>query len=246
VTTTGTPTQLMLPGQAAAPEGPVDLVGMWVMHHAFRRDLAAFADAVAATPVQDRATWRALEARWGRFADVLHHHHSAEDAGLWPGLRERAGVAGAATLDAMQADHEAIDPLMKACALGFAALAAGAGADARAALVVRISAAREALLRHLAAEESQAMPMVQAHLTRADWERMEAEHFKPAYPPREIPWTLSWAMHGLPAAARRRLAGSAGPVLLLVWKLVLRRTFERGERRAFRYRTAGPCATNVE
>jgi hypothetical protein len=37
--------QLMLPGQAAAPEGPVQAMPMYLMHHAFRRDLAAFAAA---------------------------------------------------------------------------------------------------------------------------------------------------------------------------------------------------------
>ena len=111
---TATHTQLVLPGQAAAPEGPVDMAGMWVMHHAFRRDLAAFAEAVPATPVHDRATWQALEARWGRFAEVLHHHHSGEDAGLWPLLGARAGLAERATLDAMEADHETIDPLLSA------------------------------------------------------------------------------------------------------------------------------------
>jgi hypothetical protein len=31
------------PDQAAAPEGPVDMIMMYVLHHAFRCDLAAFA-----------------------------------------------------------------------------------------------------------------------------------------------------------------------------------------------------------
>ncbi len=36
------PRQLRLPGQVAAPEGPIDMVTMYVMRHAFRRDLDAF------------------------------------------------------------------------------------------------------------------------------------------------------------------------------------------------------------
>ena len=51
------PRQLRLPGQAAAPEGPLDMQMMYLMHHAFRRDLDAFADAVKGTPVRDRRTW---------------------------------------------------------------------------------------------------------------------------------------------------------------------------------------------
>jgi hypothetical protein len=89
--------QLFLPGQAAAPEGPVQAMPMYLMHHAFRRDLAAFAAAVPATPVEDRATWRRLQQRWEWFATVLHKHHSGEDAGLWPMLLDRVDAAGGAT-----------------------------------------------------------------------------------------------------------------------------------------------------
>src|SRR3954451_11567507 len=71
--------QLMLPGQAAAPEGPVDATAMYVMHHAFRRDLAAFAAAVPVTPVDDRATWRRLRQRWELFATGLPQHPSGGD-----------------------------------------------------------------------------------------------------------------------------------------------------------------------
>lgn len=39
------PVPLMLPGQAAAPEGPADLTMMYVLHHAFRRDLDDFVEA---------------------------------------------------------------------------------------------------------------------------------------------------------------------------------------------------------
>ena len=44
------PEQLRFPGQAAAHPGPADMTLMYVMHHAFRRDLAAFAAAATATP----------------------------------------------------------------------------------------------------------------------------------------------------------------------------------------------------
>ena len=89
--------QVLLPGQAAAPEGPVDMIMMYVMHHAFRRDLAAFAARVPTVAVDDAVTWRALAQRWTDFASVLHKHHSGEDAGLWPLLLERVDAAGDAT-----------------------------------------------------------------------------------------------------------------------------------------------------
>src|SRR6185436_3109293 len=82
-TPTAHPVPVTLPGQAASPPGPVDLATMYLMHHAFRRDLTAFARAALRTPASDRDAWRALRERWGLFSFVLHHHHEGEDAGLW-------------------------------------------------------------------------------------------------------------------------------------------------------------------
>jgi hypothetical protein len=146
-----TTTQICLPGQCGVQDGPVDLTVMYAMHHAFRRDLAALARAVPATPVEDRTTWSALERRWTRFAEVLHHHHTGEDSGLWPLLLERVTTAGdlaaRGTLEVMEAEHELIDPLLEACAAGFTRMAAGGTADERAALTVRTAAARDSLGR---------------------------------------------------------------------------------------------------
>ena len=55
--------QICLPGQAHVAEGPHDQTGMYLMHHAFRRDLAAFEDAVRRTPLHDDGTWRLLRRR---------------------------------------------------------------------------------------------------------------------------------------------------------------------------------------
>ena len=84
------PRQVTFPGQAAAPEGPVDMFMMYTMHHAFRRDLRDFATAVPKTPVDDRPRWQALQRRWELFATALHRHHTGEDEALWPLLLERA------------------------------------------------------------------------------------------------------------------------------------------------------------
>ena len=83
------PRQICLPGQTHVAEGPHDQTGMYVMHHAFRRDLDRFQTAVRTTPVEERDTWHALAARWERFAEVLHHHHTVEDEHIWPVMERR-------------------------------------------------------------------------------------------------------------------------------------------------------------
>ena len=227
--TTSARTQLLLPGQAAAPEGPIDLAAMYVMHRAFRRDVEAFATAVTATPVDDRQRWARLSRRFRLFADVLHKHHHGEDVGLWPLLRERG--ADPEVLDAMQAEHSHIDPLLASCSGDLAALARGAGEETRRRLTGCTSQLRDLLAAHLGHEERDGMALVQEHLSPADWRRLDREVFAKEYGPRDIPAVLAWVMSGLPDEAARRMPG-ANPVMLAVGRLLVRR-FERAEARTF-------------
>ena len=230
----GWPTQLRLPGQAAAPDGPVDMQMMYVMHHAFRRDLAKFAAAAQHTPVEERATWRLLAARWAIFAEVLHHHHSGEDAGLWPWLLEHGTEEDRSTLEAMEAEHAEIDPMLAACAQGLERLADHADEDARAALAVRLVATRDGLARHLAHEETDALTILQRLMTQEEWLALDEEHFKEKMTPRFVMAVVPWAAYGLPRDVLDRVFAQTGFGFKLVW-LATRRRFAAREARTFRY-----------
>jgi hypothetical protein len=238
MTSTTTQPQLLLPGQAAAPEGPIDLTPMWLMHHAFRRDLAAFVAAAENTPCEDGATWQALHQRWQRFAAVLHHHHSGEDQFIWPVLLEAVDAAGDAagreTLEAMEAEHGEIDPMLERCARGFAAMARRPDEETRSELATCIATTRERLAAHLGHEERDAMVLVQRLLTPEQWHAMDKQ-IGAGYPAKEVPFTLAWVMHGLPAVAVPRAKAFLGTGAYTLWSLAFRRGFERREREAFRY-----------
>jgi hemerythrin-like domain-containing protein len=227
------PRQLRLPGQAAAPEGPIDMQTMYLMHHAFRRDLDLFADAVRGTPVADRDTWRLLAGRWELFAEVLHKHHTAEDDLIWPvvvGLGEPGDVA---VLEAMEAEHEEIDPLLESCGAGFHRLARHADEDARAALAVRVCAARESLRRHLAHEETEAIAIIQRLIDTARWAEIEAGIGKGASL-REAVRTVPWVGYGVPREALERVLRDVPTPFRVIWSLT-RRGFARREARTFRF-----------
>lgn len=228
--------QIRLPGQAAAPAGPCDLTPMYLMHHAFRRDLRRFGAAVATTAVDERDTWRALQGRWRRFARILHHHHAGEDELLWPLLLARVDAAGdpdgRAVLLAMEAEHAEIDPLLAGCATGLDRLAAGAGEDTRAALAVRVAATAERLGHHLGHEESAAMTLLQAHVTPAEWHGMDAG-FAAHYSARDKLFAVSWVLDGLPPDVRRSVLRTFPGPLALAWRVGLRPAHARRERRIF-------------
>ena len=226
------PRQLRLPGQAAAPEGPIDMQMMFVMHHAFRRDLDAFAAAVQGTPASERRTWRALAERWELFAEVLHEHHSVEDDRIWPALVELGDLGDLAVLEAMEAEHGEIDPLLESCAAGFRRLARRADEDARSALAVRVCAARESLRRHLAHEENDAIAIVQRRMPPEQWEQITAAAGRPSL--RKAVRIVPWIGHAVPRETLERVLGEVEAPFRVIWSLTHRR-FARREERAFRY-----------
>lgn len=228
------PVQLHLAGQTAAPEGPVDMFMMYVMHHAFRRDLTKLTEAAHHTPADDRIAWLLLRQRWEVFTMALHGHHTGEDHGLWPLLLERGTADDVATLEAMESEHAEFEPLLAACAEGFARLAERADDDARAALAVRLAATRDCLARHLEHEETGAIPIIQRVLTQEDWERLDEEYFKKELTPAQIVRAVPWAAYGLPGEVRDEVFAKAGFGFKLVW-YATRARFARREARAFRY-----------
>lgn len=243
-TTTTHPTQIVLPGQTAAPDGPIDMMMMYLMHHAFRRDLRKFAGAVPHTPVDELETWRALHDRWTLFSELLHKHHSGEDAGIWPFLLERADADERATLDAMEAEHEKIDPLLQSCGALLEQLASQVEAVAqrpsrgrselRAGLAVRLSEAQELLAHHLRHEETGAIPLIQKHITLEDWERIENENFQEKQSLGFLKEVVSWIAEDIPAEHFPQIFRTAGQGFRVIW-WIGRGGFRRRSERAFRH-----------
>jgi deazaflavin-dependent oxidoreductase (nitroreductase family) len=224
------PTQLLLEGQSAAPEGPVDLAGMYLMHRAFRRDLNRFADAAAVLPASDRKRWTGISRRFTLFATVLHKHHHGEDVGLWPLLAERGADRG--VLDALEAEHAVIDPLLSSVTDDLRALADGGGDETTRARLARTTAElRDALRTHLAHEESDGMTLVQQHLTAEDWDRLDREVFAKDYSAREVPAVIGWIASGCPNEALGRMPG-ANRALVRLARLLARR-FDRRDTALF-------------
>ncbi len=230
----GSTHQIRLPGQAHVADGPHNQTGMYLMHHAFRRDLTAFEVAVRRTPCHAETTWRALAGRWTRFAEVLHHHHAVEDASIWP------QVLGAVTaepdrllLAAMEAEHAHIDPALAATGSAFATMAAHPCEEHRAALETEVTAVHQLLHEHLAHEETEALPLLQRTLSAEQFSLTE-KAAKKAYPVRLLPFLVPWAMDELPEPIATSFMKEAGRVYsgLLT---IARPRFRRAEQRAFRY-----------
>jgi hypothetical protein len=143
---------------------------MLAAHAAFRRDLRQLARAAAFADLPDPGRRASVQAGWELFKRQLHLHHTAEDAIVWPALRERLAPSDHAqsVLDAMESEHQQIDPLLAAVDDAFARAeaghraAAGAVGDAADALAASLAG-------HLAHEERDGLPLIGEALTSAEW-----------------------------------------------------------------------------
>ncbi len=167
-----------LPGTDAARHGvgQADLTVMLGAHDAFRRDLTRLARAAAAADLSDPARRQSVAAGWDLFKRELHLHHTAEDELIWPALRPRLADSEAAlsVLDAMEEEHERIDPLLAAVDAAFAQHDAAAGAvsddwpgEDRLADVIDVLVST--LTGHLGHEERDGLPLIGVALTSSEW-----------------------------------------------------------------------------
>ena len=236
-TSTAARPQLTLPGQFHAAPGPHDLSGMFVAHHGFRRDLYRFAAATRTTPVDDVPTWSGLATRWERFGEILHHHHVTEDTAVWPelfGAVDAQGDRGAhVTLDEMEAEHDVVDPMLAACAAGFAAMAAAPTPRTRDHLAEVVHATHQSVYTHLAHEEAEALPILQRHLSAEGWKSAE-RMAKAEKSPRKVAFLVPWLADGLPRSVLDQAFGSAGPAIKVVLKMTQAR-YLRNEAMCFRH-----------
>jgi hypothetical protein len=166
-----------LPGSAAARHGSgdADLTVMIAAHDAFKHDLASLARAAQEVGRASPDRQRSVAAGWELFKRQLHLHHTAEDALVWPALRERLARSANAlsVLDEMEAEHGEIDPLLAAVDAGFASASGPAGSrPGTGRLADAIDALAASLTGHLAHEEKDGLPLIGAALTAAEWRRV--------------------------------------------------------------------------
>ena len=153
--------------------GDADLTIMLAAHAAFRRDLAQLARAAAFADLPDPGRRASVQAGWELFKRQLHIHHTAEDEIVWPALRERLtrSVHAQSVLDAMEAEHRQIDPLLAAVDAAFARADHGHRADVRA-IGDAADALAGSLTTHLTHEERDGLPLIGEALTSAEWRRV--------------------------------------------------------------------------
>ncbi len=231
-----------LPGTDAARHGTgdADLTIMLAAHQAFRRDLDRLVRAAAGADLADPAKRQSVEAGWELFKRELHLHHTAEDELIWPVLRPRLAHSENAlsVLDAMEEEHERIDPLLAAVDAAFAPRdgadgpARGAAGDDwpgenRLADVIEVLAST--LTSHLTHEEQDGLPLIGVALTGAEWRGVGFKIARKNGLSRGGEM-FAWMLDGAGREDAAATKGTLPPPLRLLYRAVWKPRFDRTPR----------------
>jgi hemerythrin-like domain-containing protein len=199
-------------GRGAPPDSPADVGFMRALHSALRRDLSRL-EAVADQAHPTTPAPQTVLAGWNAFRGQLDNHHSAEDDDLWPVLRAHlSDPAQLAVVDAMVEEHRHIP-----AALANVDAALRSGGDLR----NRVQQLSTVVRDHLEHEEREVLPLVESHLTRAEWRKfLLTERDRRA--PRERPEFLTWILDDANEEDTAAVLTEMPPPARLAYRWVLR------------------------
>ncbi|WIM93164.1 hemerythrin domain-containing protein [Actinoplanes oblitus] len=144
---------------------------MVIVHRVYRRELRLLPPLVLGVAAGDRARARELAEHCRFLTTALHHHHSDEDALLWPWLTGAAEVSAEVT-ERMQRQHDRAAALLTEVEQLAPRWAADADPAVRHELAQALTALHAVLVEHLDDEEANLLPLVTEYITVAQWSEL--------------------------------------------------------------------------
>jgi len=216
------------PAIAPTPRTPTepspDLLDYRLVHRAMAVDLDRLADAAAEMASHpDEARLRALRRYLDAVSTEIDSHHRIEDEHVWPHLA--ALVGDDAVFDQMVADHDSL-------ATQLSALHDLARTGAVAHLAAGLRHLADDLARHIADEEGDLFPMIEAVVTVQDYKRLQRA-FRSNLRLRLLPFVVPWVVSHATGAERAAVLADAGLPMRVVHRLFAS-SFRRREAALFR------------
>lgn len=198
---------------------------MPLIHRIFRGALREVQRRVPDVPPSATERAHALTDHLTFTLDGLRHHHTTEDELVWPLLVQRVGP-DAPLVARMEAQHHDIDD-----AVGRVRATAAAWSDRRdqgtaGALTEAIGELLGVLETHLDEEERDVVPLIDEHLSVAEWEDLGRRAFE-KFEPRERPIAMGQLLEVATPDEARRMFADLPFAARVLWTVTGRRQYRR-------------------
>ncbi len=198
---------------------------MPIIHRIFRHQFAEVRALVQEVPSAEVMRVRAVADHLGFLLDGLHMHHTTEDDLIWPKLRDRAGL-DAPLVERMEEQHQQIDVSVAQVRAAMAAWRSDPTPATSSALADRLGEFLVVLENHLDEEEQVVVPLIDRHLTRAEWQDVGERGFEKFTPAQR--WIATGQM--VEVATPEEVAmmfGQLPPPVKVLWHLIGKRKYRR-------------------
>lgn len=166
----------------------LDMTMMFAIHDALRRELERIAQ-VTARVDEDPRHVLSTAAGWELFKRFLSAHHTSEDVTVWSVMEQALASrpADLALLEAMEAEHAVIDPML--ADIDAAIADRESGLERLGGLVDTLHTSLSAHLKH---EEADALPLMDSTMTQEQWMAFSGDQRERIgdYAPQYLPWLL--------------------------------------------------------
>src|SRR3984893_12273631 len=142
---------------------------MLVVHDMFRREFALMPGLVRGVAAGDRDRARIIGDHIGGATSALHIHHVLEDDNVWPSLLDRCGESVAPLVELMEGQHHQIARLIPQVDEALSVWRDSPTVESRQGLIDILDRLIPALKEHLSTEEDRVVPLMEHHITAAEW-----------------------------------------------------------------------------
>jgi iron-sulfur cluster repair protein YtfE (RIC family) len=195
-----------------------DVQEMVIVHRMFRREYRLASVLVRGVAAGDRTRAAVVAAHLSELTAMLHHHHQGEDDLVWPRLHARTPISSE-LVHRMESQHGQVGGLLGQLDELLPAWAAEPGLGQRESLAETLDALASALEAHLDEEEREILPLVEQHLTAAEWNEL-GERAVAAIPKARMLVLLGYILEGTSPSERQTMLGVLPPPVRLIYKAV--------------------------
>lgn len=193
-----------------------DTWGMAWIHQLYRREFGLMPALARGTAAGDRQRSVRVAEHILDLSMSLLDHHQNEDEVLWPPLLARL-APDLSVIHRMEQAHEQLHKLLLETIDLTGSWRDNPTAENRDALADVLDRTSAASNDHLADEEAHLMPLVEKHITRAEWQEFEARGAA-SVPPDKLLMFVGMGLQDATAYEREKLVALMPPELQQLWE----------------------------